>query len=465
MPSPSRLATLACAVPLLAGPLAAQDKPSVARLRCDPQNAAEGKLVNLDRVVAVVGDQVVLCSDLLVAVNRQRAEQRAPLPTDPDSLLALEREVLEQLVDAEVLVQKATADKVEVDDLEVNREIDDFVKNIRKQFRTDREMQQALAQSGYGSMEDWRREQVRDKRREQLQRGLIEKLRKDGKIPQLGVSEAEVTEAYERRKAQLPKRPPSVGFRQIVVRPRPSDSALAVARAKVDSLYAEIERTKDFEGVAKRESQDPGSKELGGDLGWNRRGVMVPEFDQVMFNIRPGIVSVPVLTRFGFHLIRVDRVQPAEVKARHLLIKPVIDSAQVARARLQADSVLAAWRAGANYDSLASRWNDEGVHFRSLPETRREDLPPSYLAAIEGKKEGEFVGPFPLEDPGLGATEWAIVQLTLVRDGGDVELADIRDRIRQQLAEEKAQRRVIDQIKRGTYVSLRLEEPAPKPVP
>jgi hypothetical protein len=84
---------------------------------------------------------------------------------------------------------------------------------------------------------------------------------------------------------------------------------------------------------------------------------------------------------------------------------------------------------------------------------------------LEGKKEGEFVGPFALEDPGLGATEWAIVQLTLVRDGGDVQLTDIRDRIRDQLAQEKAQRRVIDTIKKGTYVAIRLDDAPSRPLP
>lgn len=462
----SLVASVATLVAL--APIAAAQTPATAgkeaRLRCDPQ-ATTGRIIALDRVVAVVGDQVILCSDLLVELNRERSETRAPMPSDPDSLLALEKEVLGKIVDAEVLVQKATADKVEVDDLQVNREVEEFVQRVRKNFRSDREMSDALAQSGFGSVEEWRKEQQRSFRRNQLQQGLIEKLRKDGKMPTSNVSEAEVTEAFERSKGVLPKRPPSVGFRQIVVRPRPSDSSLAAARAKIDSLYTEIDKSKDFESVAKRESQDPGSKELGGDLGWNRRGQMVPEFDYVMFQLRPGLVSTPVLTRFGFHLIRVDRVQPAEVKARHLLIKPVIDSVQVQKAKVSADSVLTAWKGGANFDSLAARYNDEGVHFRSLPETKREDLPPAYIGALEGKKEGEFVGPFALEDPGLGATEWAIVQLTLVRDGGDVQLTDIRDRIRDQLAQEKAQRRVIDTIKKGTYVAIRLDDAPSRPLP
>jgi peptidyl-prolyl cis-trans isomerase SurA len=79
---------------------------------------------------------------------------------------------------------------------------------------------------------------------------------------------------------------------------------------------------------------DPGTKQLGGDLGWNRRGGgLVPEFEQMMFALRPGDVSPVIKTAFGYHIIKVDRVQSAEVKARHILISPVIDSADVARAK------------------------------------------------------------------------------------------------------------------------------------
>ena len=62
-------------------------------------------------------------------------------------------------------------------------------------------------------------------------------------------------------------------------------------------------------------------RQQGGDLGWNRRGPMVPEFDRVMFALNPGVLS-PSWRPFGYHIIRVDRVQPAEVKARHILHPP-----------------------------------------------------------------------------------------------------------------------------------------------
>jgi peptidyl-prolyl cis-trans isomerase SurA len=83
---------------------------------------------------------------------------------------------------------------------------------------------------------------------------------------------------------------------------------------------------------------------------------MVPEFDRYLFGyyaLQPGQLSPVVETAFGYHIIRVDRVNAGEVKSRHILVTPTIDSADVARARLEGDSVAAQWRAGASFDSLA----------------------------------------------------------------------------------------------------------------
>src|SRR5690606_24273692 len=128
-----------------------------------------------------------------------------------------------------------------------------------------------------------------------------------------------------------------VGFRQIIVTPDATPAAKAVAKAKADSVRAEIANGANFEEVAKRESMD-GSAQLGGDLGWIRRGKTVPEFERWIFSLPPGQLSPVVETSFGYHVIRVDRVQPSEVKARHVLIMAKVDSADLVRARAEADS-------------------------------------------------------------------------------------------------------------------------------
>jgi parvulin-like peptidyl-prolyl isomerase len=239
--------------------------------------------------------------------------------------------------------------------------------------------------------------------------------------------------------------------------------AKAAARAKAESLLTEIGKGGDFEKIAKRESMDPGSKELGGDLGWNRRGQMVPEFDRMMFALPPGQVSPIVETVFGYHIIRVDRAQPAEVKARHILIRPRIDSADVRVAKLEAETVAAQWRAGASYDSLAAKHHDAraGEERSMLTPFDRTQLPPAYTAAFEGKTAGVIVDPFPIEDRSNGVTKYVVAQLLTATQGGDYTVADLRTQIREQLQQERSIRRALDDLRSQTDVSLRFDEIGP----
>lgn len=275
----------------------------------------------------------------------------------------------------------------------------------------------------------------------------------------VAVSDQDVNEAYERAKATFPKRPPAVTFRQLVIATTARQQALDRARAKAESLLAEIRRGADFEQVARRESQDSASREQGGDLGWNRRGELVPEFEQMMFALPPGQVSPVVFTQYGFHVIRVDRSKPSEVKARHILIKPDYAPEDTLRARARADTALQLWRGGAVFDSLVKRFHDRDEAEGSLEPFPREQLPLSYRDAIGTRAKGEFVGPFPIADRNRGVPKFVVLQLTDVIEAGDYTVEEVRDRMRQQLSQERSFRRLIDQLKRETYVRVYPVEP------
>lgn len=413
------------------------------------------KALPVDGIAAVVGDQVVLVSEVIAGVNAARA--RGARIESAKDLAKLEGEVLEQLIDAELLVQKAKDEKIEVTDVEVQNDVSDTERKIRSQFKTDPEFRSALKDAGFGSIEEWRKMQVDQVKRNRLQQQVMQKLQRDGKVTSVNVTEAEITEAFPLFKASVGPKEARVGMRQVVVATRPSEAAKKRARQKIDSLRAELEKhPEDFETMAKRESMDPGSKELGGDLGWNRRGRMVPEFDRMMFALNPGVVSPVVETSFGFHIIRVDRVQPAEVKARHILIRPDVDSTDEARARATADSVAKAWRAGGSYDSLSVKYHDDaGGEEKTIPEYPRSELPEPYRNALEGAKLNDILDPFPIPDPSAGVNKYVVAQVTFLDEAGEYTLAEVRDRIRTQLAEERKMRRLIDTLKKQTYVSVR----------
>jgi peptidyl-prolyl cis-trans isomerase SurA len=185
---------------------------------------------------------------------------------------------------------------------------------------------------------------------------------------------------------------------------------------------------------------------------------MVPEFDRMMFALNPGALSPVVETTFGFHIIRVDRVQPAEVKARHILIRPMVDSSDERRARQLADSVAAAWRTGGSYDSLSAKFHDEaGGEDRTIPEYPRSELPEAYRNALEGAGLNAIVGPFPIPDVQGGTVKQVVAQVTFLDEAGEYTLPEMRERIREQLAQERSMRRLIDALKKQTYVAVKYD--------
>lgn len=426
---------------------AAAQTPQVAAPR-----VASGAAIPVDRVVAVVGDQVILWSDVMNSINQQRAAGLR-LPPDSAGQAALAREALNVLVDEEILVQKARLLKIEITPDEVNRSVDDQVKRVREQFQTDEAYRAELRNAGFGTPEEYRRTLYEQFYRRALQQRSFEELRKTA--VGRNVTDAEIQEAFERNKTQLQQAPAMVTFRQVVVAPKSSPEAKQRARAKADSLLVEIRKGGDFEQIAKRESMDLSSKPQGGDLGWNRRGAMVPEFERMMFALGPGQISPVVETAFGYHIIRVDRVQAAEVKARHILISPVIDSSDIARAQAEAATVAAQLRGGAGFDSLIAKHHDPAEEKGILQPFVRDSLPASYSGAIAGKKPGEVTDPFELRGP-RGPAKYAVVQLVTVSEAGQFDEAQVKERIRQQLVAERATRALLDDLRKQTYVSLRL---------
>ena len=410
-------------------------------------------ILPIDRVVAIVGDHPLLWTDVVTSINQRRA-QGLHIPTDSAQQAALSMSVLSDLVDEEILVQKAKELKLEVVESEIASSADRQIKSVRSQFKSDEEYRTELRNAGLGTPDEYRKALIEQYRRQNLQQKAFTELRKRAKP--VNVSDEEVTAAFEKSRAELQKRPATITFRQIIVTPHASAAAKAKAKARADSLLVEIRKGGDFEQIAKRESMDQGTKALGGDLGWNRRGSgLVPEFEAMVFALRPGEVSPVIETAFGYHIIRVDRVQSAEVKARHILIAPVIDSTDVVAAKAEADSVAAQWRRGVSYDSLLAKHHDPTEEKGVLQPFTRDSLPASYQGALVGAKAGTVTNAFQLANP-RGQPKFAVLQVVTVTDAGDYNASEIREQIRAQLAEERSIRQLLDDLRKQTYVSLRM---------
>jgi peptidyl-prolyl cis-trans isomerase SurA len=167
---------------------------------------------------------------------------------------------------------------------------------------------------------------------------------------------------------------------------------------------------------------------------------------------------------FGFHILRVDRVAAGEVKARHILIRPKLDSTDLARAHAEADTVARLWKAGAPFDSLAKKHHDYAAKEETsiLDPMARDSLPESYQRAFAGTSPNDIVT-FEIPDPARGIPKVVVAQLLTATPGGEYQLKDMEQMVRSRLADEGGVRRYLDNLRKKAYVSIRLDQPPPAP--
>jgi peptidyl-prolyl cis-trans isomerase SurA len=266
--------------------------------------AANAELV--DRVAAVVNDDVIALSEVekraapeIAAANQNR---------DPEKRAELRKQALQAALDrliGEKLMEKQM-DELGIDVTE--QEVDLGIEDVRKQNNFDPEQfEQALRSEGYTMKE------YRDFMRKHLRRLKLVNLKVRSKVK---MSEKDLRTAYDQW-ARLEQADPEIHARHILVKVDPNASAEQVAKAlaKAKALAAEARKPGvDFAELARTKSDGPSAPE-GGDLGTFRRGVMVPEFDKVAFALPEGGVSDPVRTRFGWHVIKVEKRLAVPVKS------------------------------------------------------------------------------------------------------------------------------------------------------
>jgi peptidyl-prolyl cis-trans isomerase SurA len=424
-------------------------------LHVSPARAQEVEYLLVDRIAAIVGATVIPVSRLDEQVNILR-QQGGRVPDDSAGMAEVRHQLLKSIIDDELLVQAALRDTaIVVQEQDVQTAVERAMREVRGQFASELEFRRQLETSNFGTVEEYRRWLADQQRRELLRDQLIQRLREMGQLSPLAPTEAELRAFYEETKAQQPQRPETVGFHQIVIRIEADSVAIAAARRLADSLVTELRDGADFGALARRYSGDPGSREQGGELGWVRRGVFVPEFDAVAFRLRPGVISPPFRTVFGFHIMEVQRSQPAEVQVRHILIQPAITEADRARARARGEEVAGAVRNGAPFDSLVGLYHDaagqEQVLVADFP---RNELPQTYQDALSGATPGDVIGPV-LLDVGDGRPKFAVIRLDEIRPAGEYSFEDLRDRLRDMLSNESAMNRYLKTLRESTYIEIR----------
>lgn len=172
---------------------------------------------------------------------------------------------------------------------------------------------------------------------------------------QIHPTDKQIEDFYQRNREVMFSYPERVRARHILiaVAPTASPAVRAAARAKAEKILAQLKAGADFAALAKKDSDDTGTSHQGGDLGFFARGQMVKPFEDVAFALKPGQISGLVATRFGYHIIQVEQVQPAHTDPLAKVRPQIIDQIRQSEARDQADADLHADLAAALNQNLS----------------------------------------------------------------------------------------------------------------
>ena len=271
--------------------------------------------VFVDGVAAIVGEHVILKSDVAQLVNFAAAQQRLNPAVDVEKLLFLQNEVLRSIVDQKIMLEMAAVDSIEVEDKEIERALEQQIEMFVAQSGSEERAEEQLGQS----LKTFRREfwyEMKDRlTTERYQQTLINKI---------SVTRDEVERFFTTYKDSLPIFPFMVKMRHLLILIKAGTESQNLSYNKISEIRKKIIDGESFSELATLYSQDPGSRQNGGSLGYVRRGSLVPDFESVAFSQDVGFISEIVETPFGYHLIETEEKRGEKIKVRHILLVPEI---------------------------------------------------------------------------------------------------------------------------------------------
>jgi len=407
----------------------------------------------LDRIAAVVDEDVILQSELQRAVNNiksQYAGREHQLP--PEGVL--ERQVLERLVLVKLQVARAESSGIRVSGEELNH----AVASIAQQNGTDVDgLRQRLAQDGIGF------EDFRNSVREEI---ITQRLRQSFAQSRISVSEGEVDAALAQQSAGGMQY--HLAHILVALPDGASAEQIATGQSKVDGIKNLVDKGElDFAAAAVRYSDSPNALE-GGDLGWRSLDEIPNAFSAQIKAMKAGDVLGPIRGPSGFQLLKLVEVRDGdnaaathtvtEYHARHILVR-VTDQVDDAAAKAKIETLRARIAGGADFQAVAKESSDDansrgqGGDLGWFP---ADAFGPDFGRQVESVQDEGVTAPF-RTDAG-----WHIVQRVATRQTDvtdDNKRAQIRDQIgRRKLDDEY--NRFLQELRGDAYVSFRIGDRA-----
>ena len=359
--------------------------------------------VQVDGVVAQVGKEIILQSD--IAIQRDALAREGQTLTDCQMIREL---LLEKL-----LIHHAAIDSVIIAEEEVDENIDRRIDQLVGQIGTERRLEEYYGKTILEIKEEMRPLMRNQMTAQRMQMTITETIE---------VTPKEVEDAVALIPLDsLPLIGTEVELAQIIIEPKVSQQAEQDAIDRLNQLRDRILGGSSFATMAILYSEDPGSNRNGGEYKGIKRGVFVKEFEAIAFNLRPGEVSAPFRTEYGFHIVQLQVKRGEELDLRHILIKPKVEQADLDAAKNTLDSLRSAILAGSiSFEEVAEMYSaDEesklngGVMMNPMTTDVRwnvENLDRGIFYAIEKIQPGEISEPALVRKPD-GQEIFRILQL------------------------------------------------------
>ncbi|MFL9844814.1 peptidylprolyl isomerase [Flavobacterium rhizosphaerae] len=350
----------------------------------------------IDGVVAVVGDFIVLDSDIDLTFRELQA-QNVPIQ-------GITRcEILGKLMEDKLYAHQAIQDSIIVSDDEVNetmnRQIDYFVENLG----TPEKMVEYFKKKDLETFKTDLFELIKNQKlTEQMQKKVVDEVE---------ITPEEVRQFFAKFKEdERPVFGAEMEVAQIVIKPEIPQEEKQKVIDRLNQIKKDVEGGSSFYSKAVLYSEDPGSRSSGGFYKITRKTPFVKEFKDAAFSLDEGEISEPIETEFGYHLIYVEKIRGQELDVRHILMKPKTtpEALQKAKEKIEAirkkiisGEITFADAARSESDEKETR-NSGGLLMnpRTL-ETRFEltKMDPSVYNYVSSLKEGEITPPILDEDP------------------------------------------------------------------
>jgi len=418
--------------------------------------AAGSATAPVGSIVAVVGDSAITNIALAEAViQRFAAERRQPELEGPE-FERIRAEVLESEITELLLLHAAARDTtIKLDDERVREGVEEQLAERQREVGGVARFDSLLQRNGT-NLSEYREYLAVELRKSELIGQYVNTVRRNRQPPPVGEQKlrAYFEENRERLVTQWGPKPPLVTIDQIALQIPASDTAIAAARQRADSVFQLLRNGEDFIELAKRFTEEPGGRERGGDLGWIQESGVVRDFARVAFATPPGAYSLPFQSPFGWHILKVERRRSAEAQVRHILFMPTITDADLERALQRGDSIAGLLRAGSEFTPLARQFSDPefpATRFGPYePERHQQD----FGMDVSTAEAGTVIGPQPYGD---GPNRRLLIARVVERTpAGNWSLEDqqVREFLERAIAEEGLMGEIVQELRRSTYVKV-----------